>query len=225
LRVAGADCPVYVARQTVFDGIAGFPIHRGVLASVRRPEARDPLGLAEALLAAPRPPRILVLEGLTNHDNVGGIFRNAMGLGGDAVLLCPRTCDPLYRKAIRTSMGAALCVPFARAPDFEALLEGLASLGYRRLGLDPDPSGVDLAVLDPAALGPSAILLGTEGAGLSEKALARVDLRARIDMEPGVDSLNVAVASAIALHRLRVEPSTGRQATRVAKEGISDHGV
>jgi tRNA G18 (ribose-2'-O)-methylase SpoU len=217
-------CPLYVARQEVFDGVAGFPVHRGVLASARRPPPREPLILAESLLGGPRAPRILLLEGLMDHDNVGGVFRNAMGLGGDAVLLCPRTCDPLYRKAIRTSMGGTLCVPFARATGFDELLRGLEALGYALLALDPAPSGVDLARIDPATLGPVAILLGTEGAGLSEAALERADIRARIDMEPGVDSLNVSVAAAIALHCLRVESSSCPGAAPAEREGSSEHG-
>ena len=196
-------CPVYVAEQGVMDAIAGFPIHRGVLASCPRPAPVDPLELAARLLDGPRPPRLVVLEGLTNHDNVGGVFRNAMGLGGDAVLLCPRTCDPLYRKAIRTSMGGSLRVPFARASDFDAMLEGLSALGYRLLALDPGPTATDLADLDAGILGPVALLLGTEGEGIRPATLARADRALRIEMEPGVDSLNVSVAAAIALHRLR----------------------
>ena len=199
-----ADCAIYVASQPVLDAIAGFPIHRGVLASCDRPAPADPLALAKRLLQGPRAPRLVVLEGLTNHDNVGGVFRNAMALGGDAVLLCPRTADPLYRKAIRTSMGGSLCVPFARAEDLGALLDGLAALGYARFALDPDSGGQDLATLDAACVGPAALLLGTEGDGLTPAALARADRRLRIDMVPGVDSLNVSVAAAIALHRLRL---------------------
>ncbi len=195
-------CPVYVASQAVIDAIAGFSFHRGVLASGRRPAAEDPLRLAKRLLEGTRSPRLVVLEGVLNHDNVGGIFRNAMGLGGDAILLCPQTCDPLYRKAIRTSMGGSLVVPFARAADFDAMLEGLSRLGYTLLALDPGAEE-DLADLDAAALGPSAILLGTEGEGLSKATLGRADRTLRIDMEPEIDSLNVSVASAIALHRLR----------------------
>lgn len=205
LDARAPSCPIYVAAQDVIDAIAGFPIHRGVLASCRRPTLGDPLALAERLLAGPRAPRLLGLEGLTNHDNVGGIFRNAMGLGGDGVILCPRTCDPLYRKAIRTSMGGSLRVPFARAADLEATLEGLARLGYALLALDPDPRGEDLADLDPRGVGPAVLLLGTEGEGLTEATHARADRRLRIAMEPGIDSLNVSVAAAIALHRLRVD--------------------
>jgi len=201
------DCPIYLAAQPVLDGIVGFAIHRGVLAACPRPAGRDPLALVregrERARAEGRAARFVLLEGLTNHDNVGGILRSAMVLGADAVLLCPRSCDPLYRKAIRTSMGGSLVVPFARAPDFGALLDGLVALGIAVVALDPDPAGTDLAVLDSRALGDVGLLLGTEGEGVSADALRRATHRVRIDMEPGVDSLNVSVAAAIALHRLR----------------------
>ncbi len=209
LAEAKPDCPVYVADQPVLDAIVGFAIHRGVLAACRRPGPTDPLALARKGITAARSrgraARLVLLEGLTNHDNVGGILRNAMALGADAVLLCPRSCDPLYRKAIRTSMGGSLVVPFARAPDFEALLDGLVAMGVAVVALDPDPQGTDLAAVDPAAIGDAALLVGTEGEGVSAAALARATRRVRIDMEPGVDSLNVSVAAAIALHRLRVD--------------------
>ena len=201
------DCPIYLAAQPVLDGIVGFAIHRGVLAACPRPPGRDPLALVregrERARAEGRAARFVLLEGLTNHDNVGGILRSSMALGADAVLLCPRSCDPLYRKAIRTSMGGSLVVPFARAQDFGALLDGLVALGIAVVALDPDPEGTDLAALDPRTLGDAALLLGTEGEGVSADALRRATHRVRIDMEPGVDSLNVSVAAAIALHRLR----------------------
>ena len=203
LAPLSVDCPIYVAEQDVLDQIAGFSIHRGVLASCRRPEPVAPLELAAELLEKEEAPRILVLEGLINHDNVGGVFRNAMGLGGRAVMLCPRSSDPLYRKAIRTSMGGSLIVPFARATDLNEMLAGLSALGFSVLALDPAESGIDLATLSPEEVGPAALLLGTEGEGLTEGALAQADRRLRIDMDPQVDSLNVSVASAIALHRLR----------------------
>ena len=200
-------CPIYLAAQPVLDGVVGFPIHRGVLAACPRPAGRDPLALVrkgcERAQAAGRAARFVLLEGLTNHDNVGGILRSAMALGSDAVLLCPRSCDPLYRKAIRTSMGGSLVVPFARATDLPALLDGLVALGVAVVALDPDPQGTDVTALDPCALGDAALLLGTEGEGVSAEALVRATHRVRIDMEPGVDSLNVSVAAAIALYRLR----------------------
>jgi len=200
-------CPVYVANQAVLDQVVGFPVHRGCLSMGSRGAPVDPLALVRDLLAAESAPRILVLEGVLNLDNVGGIFRNAMGLGGRAVLLCPRSVDPLYRKAIRTSMGATLVVPFARTNDLCALLDSLRAVGFEVLALDPAREGVCVDELVAGEIGPAALLVGTEGEGLSSEALARVDRRVRIDMEPGVDSLNVSVAAGIALHRLRVPDS------------------
>jgi tRNA G18 (ribose-2'-O)-methylase SpoU len=135
-----------------------------------------------------------------------------MGFGARAVLLCPRTCDPLYRKAIRTSMGGSLCVPFARAEDVVSLLDELSGMGFEILALDPAEEGDDLGRLAAEEIGPAAILLGTEGPGLSPEALSRADRRVRIEMEPEVDSLNVAVAAGIALHRLRLHDPSRREA-------------
>ncbi|MEM9174337.1 MAG: RNA methyltransferase [Myxococcota bacterium] len=228
LAEAKPACPVYVASQSVLDEIVGFAIHRGVLAVCPRPIANDPLALArarlEAVRAQGRPARFVLLEGLTNHDNVGGIFRSAMALGVDAVLLCAQSCDPLYRKAIRTSMGGSLVVPFARASDFGRLLDDLAALGLEVVALDPAPQGVDLADLDPDALGDAALLVGTEGAGVSVRALARATRRVRIDMEPEVDSLNVAVAASIALHRLRPRGTPAIAEGRAAPDAPPEPG-
>jgi tRNA G18 (ribose-2'-O)-methylase SpoU len=213
----GPECPIYVANQSVLDRVVGFPIHRGCLAVCARPKAADPLELAARLLRNERAPRLLVLEGLRNLDNVGGIFRNAMALGGRGVILCPKSCDPLYRKAIRTSMGGSLCLPFARAARWPEALGSLRELGYEILALDPGEGGI---ALDRLAFegefefdGPIALLLGTEGEGLSDEAIAAADRRVRIEMESGVDSLNVAVASGIALHALRIADSDRRSTT------------
>jgi len=196
-------CPIYVGDQGLLDRIVGFPIHRGCLASCARGEFQDPLELARLVKEKEASPRIVLLEGLTNLDNVGLIFRNAMALGARAVLLCPRSCDPLYRKAIRTSMGGSLCVPFARAKDFSELLSGLGELGFEVLAFDPGEDSIEIQSVDVARLGPTALLFGTEGPGLSVQALAAADRRVRIAMEEGVDSLNVAVSAGIALSLLR----------------------
>jgi tRNA G18 (ribose-2'-O)-methylase SpoU len=203
LRAHAPMCPVFVARQALLDGIVGFSIHRGSLALCPRTAAQDPLELARRALAAESAPRLVALEKLIDHDNVGGIFRSAMALGARGVILCPETCDPLYRKAIRTSMGGTLCVPFARAAEWPALLGSLAELGYEILALDPGEGSAPIEMLEPSAQGPTVLLFGTEGPGLSDGALARSHRRVRIEMEPGVDSLNVSVAAGIALHRLR----------------------
>ncbi len=198
-------CPIYVAPQPLLDRVVGFPIHRGCLAACPRPGRVDPVEMARELLASRSEPRIVVLDGVgnaDNADNVGLVFRNARALGANAVVLCPRSCDPLYRKAIRTSMGGSLCVPFARADDLAAALVGLRRLGYSLVALDPAPQNGTIDDLDVDAVGAAALVLGSEADGLQRETLARVDRRLRIPMMPGVDSLNVAVASGIALHRL-----------------------
>jgi tRNA G18 (ribose-2'-O)-methylase SpoU len=220
LVATAPSCPIYVADQGVLDRVAGFSIHRGCLAACARGEGRDPIELVRSLLAREASPRLLVLEGVLNHDNVGLIFRNAMALGARGVLLCPRSCDPLYRKAIRTSMGGTLCVPFARALDLPELLAALQRLGFEILAFDPAPPGVALRSLDASRPGPRALLFGTEGTGLTESALRLADRRVRIPMEPGVDSLNVSVAAGIALAWL-CDPS---ESEAEAKRGSSSKG-
>lgn len=206
-RIAGV--PVFVAKQAVLDAIVGFRVHRGALAVCRRPPPRDPRVLAEAIVAGERAPRVVVLEGVRDADNVGGIFRAAMALGARAVFLCGQSCDPLYRKAIRTSMGGSLCIPFARGGEAAPLIEGLRAAGFGVLAFDPKPPGEVLGWVRPGDQGPLALLFGTEGEGLSEAALAGATRRVRIAMEPGVDSLNVAVAAAIGLHALRPPADAG----------------
>lgn len=187
------EVPVHVAGQGVMDAIAGFHLHRGMLALGRRGEAPAP----EALLAAPAR-RVLVLFGIANHDNMGGIFRNAAAFGADGVLLDADCCDPLYRKAIRVSVGAALTVPFARLPRGEDGLALLERHDFTALALSP-AGATDLRDLPPPAK--AAVLLGAEGPGLPEAILARART-VRIPMAGGFDSLNVATASGIVLHHL-----------------------
>lgn len=195
--VDGADVkpPVHVAAQAVMDAIVGFHIHRGVLALARRGKPAD----ATALIASlPRKALVVGLIGLANHDNVGGVFRNAAAFGADAVLLDATTCDPLYRKAIRVSVGGALRVPFARADDPATLIGMLQMAGFETLALSPS-GGERLA--DIGAAERTAVLLGAEGPGLPGDALLRCRT-VRIPMAAGFDSLNVATASGIALHHL-----------------------
>jgi tRNA G18 (ribose-2'-O)-methylase SpoU len=187
--------PIYAASQAVMDAIAGFPIHRGMLALGQRPF--DPG--ASALLAGLEPHvLVMVLFGIANHDNMGGLFRNAAAFGVDAVLLDPRSCDPLYRKAIRVSVGAALKVPFARLAEGEDALALLEGAGFTPLALSPAGAEWVAAVVRPAR---AAVLFGAEGPGLPPDVLARARTLA-IPMAAGWDSLNVAAASAIVLHRL-----------------------
>lgn len=187
------DVPVYLASEAVMSEVVGFPIHRGILALAAREEPED----AAALLARLEPGVVLGVCGVTNHDNVGGIFRNAAAFGARAVLFDKPTCDPLYRKAIRVSVGATLAVPFAQVEDEAAMLAALEAANYTVFGLTPRGS-IDVASLP--ALGPRvALLLGAEGTGLSDATLARVT-GLSIRMAPGWDSLNVAASSAVALH-------------------------
>jgi tRNA G18 (ribose-2'-O)-methylase SpoU len=182
----------FVVPQAVMDGVVGFSIHRGVLALGERGEEIAPSALA-------RGAELLVgLVGLTNHDNVGSVFRNAAAFGASGLLLDASSCDPLYRKAIRVSAGAALVVPFARCASAEAMLDVLAAANVEAIALTPRADET-IDALPPA---PRALLLGTEGPGLPAHVVARARA-VRIDMAPGLDSLNVAVASGIALHEAR----------------------
>src|SRR6185437_12824267 len=195
--LAGVPFPVYATSADVLASTVGFHLNRGVLAAAdRAPEpAPGPL-----LAAAGR----VVLEGVNDHENLGALFRNAAGLGVDAVLLGPRCADPLYRRSVRVSMGHVLRVPFARLPSWPELRSALA--GFTVLALAPHPPSMPLSTVDPSE--PRlALLLGAEGPGLTAEALAAADARVRIPMAFGVDSLNVATAAAIALYHLRPERS------------------
>jgi tRNA G18 (ribose-2'-O)-methylase SpoU len=186
--------PVYAAGQAVMDAIVGFPIHRGILALGERTQVG-----AEDLLAG-LPPQALVvgLSAIANHDNMGGIFRNAAAFGVDAVLLDADCCDPLYRKAIRVSVGAALTTPFARFPPGADLVATLAGAGFEVVALSPRGEA-ELDNLKPAPR--TAVVFGAEGPGLAPEVLARTR-SVRIGMAGGFDSLNVATTSGIVLHRL-----------------------
>lgn len=189
------DVPIYVAGQKVLDTVAGFPLHRGILALGRR----APNPMAEELLAGLAPRAVVAaLIGIGNHDNMGGIFRNAAALGADAVILDAESCDPLYRKAIRVSVGASLMVPFARLERDTDVVALLAGCGFEPLALTP-AGKIPLARL--ARPPRAAILLGAEGSGLPADVLARTRT-VRIPMADGFDSLNVATASGIVLHHL-----------------------
>jgi tRNA G18 (ribose-2'-O)-methylase SpoU len=191
----GPEVPVYTASQAVLDAVVGFHIHRGLLAIGRRPEPAAPAALLAGL---PEQAVVLALFGIGNHDNMGGLFRNAAAFGAGAVLLAEDCCDPLYRKAIRVSVGAALTIPFARFGPGEDPIETLQAAGFDALALSP--AGRErLAELNPPQR--AAVLLGAEGPGLPPALMARARTIS-IPMAPGWDSLNVAVAGAIALHHL-----------------------
>ena len=200
LTEATGEAPVYVVPDDVAERLTGYRVHRGALASL----ARKPLPDARAVIENAR--RIVVLEDLVDHGNVGAIFRCAAALGVDAVLLSPRCADPLYRRSVKVSMGAVFAIPYARmAGWFDGLAE-LKSGGFHVLALTPDERARPLAGPLRAAE-KVALLLGTEGDGLSGRWLDAADEAVRIPMNPaaraaGVDSLNVVAAAAIACHLL-----------------------
>jgi tRNA G18 (ribose-2'-O)-methylase SpoU len=189
------DVPVYVAAQAVIDAIAGFPLHRGILAIGRRTHNRT---VDDLMSRIGQCATVLVLCGIANHDNMGGIFRNAAAFGVNAILLDAYCCDPLYRKAIRVSVGATLLVPFAqiaRQDDPIALLERHA---FSLMALSP----AGTCPLKEWRPGPrTAVILGAEGPGLSAEVIRRVQ-SVQIAMSGGFDSLNVATTSGIVLHHI-----------------------
>lgn len=189
------DVPVYVAESPVLDAIAGFHLHRGVLALGRR----DGGGSVDALVQAlPQDALVLVGCGISNHDNIGALFRNAAGFGADAVLLDETCCDPLYRKALRVSVGSVLTMPYAREGSSEALLGRLAEAGFAIWALSP---GGEAEIGEIAPERRMALVMGTEGEGLPQAILTRFHT-ARIAQMPGLDSLNVGTASGIALYTM-----------------------
>ncbi len=198
--------PIYAAPRGIMDRVVGFSIHRGVLAVGRRNADAAP----KDLLAELGPHALVVcLIGIANHDNVGGIFRNAAAFGAAAVLLDKTSCDPLYRKAIRVSAGASLLVPFARGGSAHEIVQRLTESGYETVALSP--SGRE-SLRDISFGNRTALLLGAEGHGLPADIMARTR-SARISMAHGFDSLNVATASGIALHevwlsRLKERPAS-----------------
>ena len=191
--VAGR-APVLVAPAAEMAALTGFDFHRGVVASA----GRLPLPAVDDVVAGAR--TVAVLEGLNDHENLGALFRNAAAFGVDAVLLDPTTADPLYRRSVRVSAGHVLRVPWTRVADWPGGLATLRERGFRVVALTPAPDAdpVDRLTCDDQRR--VALLLGAEGPGLSAAALAAADRRLRIPIAPGVDSLNVATAAAIAFH-------------------------
>jgi tRNA G18 (ribose-2'-O)-methylase SpoU len=198
--LTAAEVPTYLVRQDIVKAIVGIEFHHGCLAVGERGPEQTP----QAILAETRRETVVVLEDLGDASNVGAIFRNALAFGVGAVFLSPGTADPLYRKAIRVSAGAAVALPFARLAEWPRDLQHLRDAGYSVLALTPRPEAVDICALGSRHPRPArfALLLGTEGRGLSADALAVADLHVRIPMAPEMDSLNVATAGAVALHWL-----------------------
>lgn len=200
MSAAGADdVPLFVAAQPILERIAGFNVHRGVLAIGRRPDAAS-LSLASALPRDGSVATVLACEDVRNIDNIGALYRNAAAFGVDAMVLSPACHDHLYRKCLRVSMGHALALRTARSDDWPGDLDRLRrDWGLHLIGLAVGEGARDIDELPrPERV---AVLVGSEFDGLSDAALRRCDAVARIPMVPGVDSLNVAVSAAIALHR------------------------
>jgi len=191
------EVPVYVVTEDLAEEVTGFHVHRGALASLHREERYT---VADLLTRQ----RLVILEDIVDHTNVGAILRNAAALGWDGALLSPRAADPLYRRSIKVSMGAVFSMPWARISDWSGTPARLSDAGFLTVALSLTPDAVDLAQV-AAGLRPDqrvAIMVGTEGAGLSPHWTAGATIRAQIPMYAGIDSLNVAAASAIACYSL-----------------------
>jgi tRNA G18 (ribose-2'-O)-methylase SpoU len=192
--VADIDVPLYVGSEELLESVTGFHVHRGALAAMGRLPLRS---IADVL---PQSSRLVVLEEVNSHTNLGAIFRSAAGLGMDAVLLSPTCADPLYRRSVRVSMGEVFSIPYARIESWPSGVTSLREAGFRVLALTPDPRAKsidDIEVRDGEKL---ALLLGAEGPGLSKNALEAATSEVRIPMGNGVDSLNVAAAAAVACY-------------------------
>jgi len=189
--IGDIDAEVYSASYDVLRRLTGFNVHRGALASFHR----KPLPAVGDLLNDAH--RLVVVEDIVNHTNLGAIFRCAAALGIDSVVLSPSSADPLYRRSVRVSMGAVFTLPYARADAWPGVLDEVRAAGFTTVALTPAADAVDLDKVrydDDARL---ALLLGTEGEGLSDRVLSASDVRVRIPMSGGVDSVNVAVAAAV----------------------------
>ena len=201
----GGDTPVFTAPEELLESITGFHLHRGALAAMQRPELQAVTELLSSLGEGPK--RVLILEDLVDHTNVGAAFRSAAALGADAVLVTPQCADPLYRRSVRVSMGTVFQVPWTRLDKWPAKDE-LHAAGFTlaSLALSDDSVSLDEFITMPAMTAPDArlaLIMGTEGDGLKKATIAQTDYVVRIPMMGGVDSLNVAAASAVALWATR----------------------
>jgi tRNA G18 (ribose-2'-O)-methylase SpoU len=197
--------PVYVVTEDVAEQVTGFHVHRGALASLQREQRHS----VEEILALQR---LVVLEDIVDHTNVGAILRNAAGLGWDGALLSPRAADPLYRRSIKVSMGAVFSLPWARLEDWGAAPQLLSAAGFLTVALSLAPDAVEVRQL-ASSLTPQtriALMFGTEGSGLSKRWSDGATVRSRIPMSAGIDSLNVAAAAAIACYSLSSRGVTGQ---------------
>lgn len=193
--LSDSDAAIYVADEAVLAGVTGYRVHRGALAAMRR----RPLPALDDVLSRSR--RLVVLEAIVDHTNVGAVFRSVAGLGFDGVVVDPTCADPLYRRSVRVSMGTVFAIPWTRAESWPAALDDIHARGFTTVALSPSGASV-LSDVAAEVAKKVALVLGTEGHGLSEAAMARVDFRARIPMSSQVDSLNLAAATAIACYAL-----------------------
>ncbi|MDR7234701.1 RNA methyltransferase [Agrococcus sp. BE272] len=195
--VADRDVPVFVGEEPVLERLTGFHLHRGALAAMQRPVLPD----ASALLASAR--RVVVLDGLVDHTNVGAAFRSVAGIGADAVLVTGTCADPLYRRSVRVSMGTVLQVPWTRIDALETAMPVFREAGFEVVAMALADDAVDLAEYALSPADRVALVFGSEGPGLSRRAIAAADRVVRIPMHHGVDSLNVAASAAVAMWALR----------------------
>ncbi|WP_296664810.1 RNA methyltransferase [Demequina sp.] len=194
------DVEVYLAPAPLLEEVTGYQVHRGALAAMERP------GLPSLTDLVRDARRVVVLEGIVDHTNVGAIFRSAAGIGADAVVVSPTCADPLYRRSVKVSMGTVFQVPWTRAESWPGALDQLRELGFEVAGLALTDDAVGLDEFAARAGERVALVMGTEGDGLTRQALAHVDEAVVIPMHGGVDSLNVAAASAVAMWALRRRP-------------------
>lgn len=194
------DAPVYVVEPALAEEVTGYHVHRGALASMQR----RPLPATADVLRSAR--RVVVMESVNDHTNIGAIFRSAAALGMDAVLLSPDCADPLYRRSVKVSMGAVFSVPYARVDTWPQGLETVRAAGFRLLALTPGEQARPLDDVAPHRMARVGLMLGAEGSGLSGRALAAADEWVRIPMSHGIDSLNVGAAAAVAFYAV----TTGR---------------
>ncbi|SNC59708.1 tRNA G18 (ribose-2'-O)-methylase SpoU [Kytococcus aerolatus] len=195
--VEAAGAPVYVAEPQVAESMTGFHLHRGALAAMHRPE------LPEVTELVRDAQRVVVVEDVVDHTNVGAIFRSAAALGADAVLVTPRCADPLYRRSVRVSMGTVFQVPWTRIDPWPAGVATLQGAGFTVAALALTDDAISLRELQADPPERLAIVLGTEGDGLARSTVDAADLAVQIPMSGGVDSLNVAAASAVAMYAIQ----------------------
>ena len=200
-----SDAPCYVLSEELAEQVTGFHVHRGALASLER----VPLRPVTEVIAGAR--TVVVLEDVVDHTNVGAIFRSAAALGVDAVVLSPRCADPLYRRSVKVAMGAVFRIPYARMENWYDGVAAVAAAGFTTVALTPAEDAVEI---EQAVAGVErvALLMGSEGPGLSERWMRSADVRAVIPMSPGIDSLNVAAASAVACYLVARRRQVGQVA-------------